>query len=286
MAYQLKPLDYALGVGTALVWGSGILFAKASLETFPPILLMAFRFLVTALVFVWFVPIPRGQLVALFWIAIVSAAIQYSMTFSGLVGLDASITLLIVQLEVPFLVLVGAVLLHETPSLRKWLGIALAFVGVGLIAGEPKVAAALGSVALVIGGAFSWALGQAMVRRLKNLSGLTTTAWVAVMATPQLFIMSALFESGQVEALQVASPLVWFTIVYMGVVMNGLGYAMWYTLVRRNPVSQVAPFLLLLPVVGAIGGYLFLGETHGPLVFIGGIIVVCGLAFIMLEKDK
>ena len=286
MGHRLTPVDIAMGVSVALVWGAGILFAKAALGYFPPILLMAFRFAVTALAFVWFVPIPRGQLKALFWIAIVSAAIQYSLTFTGLAGLDASVTLLVVQLEVPFLVLIGAVALNERPGLRKWAGIALAFVGVALIAGEPRIAAAWGSVLLVIGGAFAWAVGQAMVRRLQGLSGLTTTAWVAVMATPQLFVMSALFERGQVTAIVNAPPSVWITVAYLGLVMNGVGYVMWYSLIHRNPVSQVAPFLLLLPVFGVAGGTVFLGESLGPMVLLGGVIVVSGVAFMLVEKSN
>ena len=93
---------------------------------------------------------------ALFWVAIVSAAIQYSLTFTGLKGLDAGVTALIVQLEVPFLTLLGALLLKEVTGLRKWLGIGVAFVGVAIIVGTPAVAVAWGSVALVIGGVLGY----------------------------------------------------------------------------------------------------------------------------------
>src|SRR5918994_2693183 len=138
----LKAIDTAMGVTVALVWGMGFVFAKAAIGHFPPILLMSLRFAVTALALVWFVRMPVGLLARIFGIAIVGAAIQYSLTFTGLKGLDASVAALVVQLEVPFLVLLGAVLLKETPGLRKWLGIVLAFGGVALIAGEPRVGGA------------------------------------------------------------------------------------------------------------------------------------------------
>ena len=80
-----------------------------------------------------------GQFTKLFVIALISAAIQYSLTFTGLAGIDASVAALVVQLEVPFLVLIGAIFLGEKTGLRKWIGIAVAFTGVGLIAGEPKL---------------------------------------------------------------------------------------------------------------------------------------------------
>ncbi len=283
-AGRLGWSDYAMGVGVAFVWGMGFVFAKAAIDHFPPILLMAFRFLLTALLMVWFVRPPLGMITKIFGIAFISAAIQYSLTFTGLKGLDASIAALVVQLEVPFLVILAMVLLKERPGLRKWLGIALAFAGVALIAGEPRINNAWVSLLLVVGGAFTWALGQVLIRMLKSLDGLTAAAWVAVCATPQLFIMSALIETGQLEAVRQAGWVVWSAVIYLGVVMTAIGYAMWYTLVRRHPVSMVSPFLLLLPVFAALGGMLFLGETMSAISILGGAIVIAGVAIIVVER--
>lgn len=301
---SLRWHDYVMGVAVALTWGMGIVFAKAAIEHFPPILLMALRFTVTAAVLVWFVKPPLGQVGKIFGIAIISAAIQYSLTFTGLKGLDASVTALVVQLEVPFLVLLGAFLLKEQPSLRKWIGIAISFAGVGLIAGEPQLGGAWVSMFLVIGGAFTWSIGQVLVRTLKGLDGLTILAWVAVCAAPQLFVMSAIFETGVMGAnlgdvpaglleapakmfalMQSAGLTVWLAVIYLGVVMNGLGYGLWYTLVSRHPVGQVAPFLLLLPIFSTIGGVLFLDERLTWLTALGGAIVLAGVAAIVLERD-
>ena len=68
--------------------------------------------------------------------SVVGAAIQYSLTFTGVSGVDAGLAALVMQLEVPFLVLLGALFLGERPGLRRWLGMAVAFAGVGLIAGQ------------------------------------------------------------------------------------------------------------------------------------------------------
>ncbi|MEO3414270.1 EamA family transporter [Roseovarius sp. CAU 1744] len=281
---RLTLIDLAMGVGVALTWGLGIVFAKAAIAHFPPILLMALRFAVTALVLVWFVRMPRGQMAALFFIALISAALQYSLTFTGLKGLDAGVAALIVQLEVPFLVLVGAVFLKEKTGWRKWAGIALAFFGVYQIAGEPRISAALGSVLLVVAGAFVWAVGQAMIRRLRDIDGLTVTAWVAVMAAPQLLAVSLVVETGHWQAIQSAGWVVWATVLYLGLVMTALGYGLWYTLIRRNPVSRVAPFLLLLPVFAVLGGAVFLGEVMSAGTMLGGALVIAGVGIILTDR--
>ena len=281
---RLTPLDMTMGVAVALTWGMGIVVAKAAIDHFPPILLMSFRFAVTALVLVWFVRPPLWALWRICGIAVISAAIQYSLTFTGMLGLDASVTALVVQLEVPFLVLFGVIFLKERPGLRKWFGIAMAFGGVVLIAGEPKLNGAWGSMFMVVGGACAWAFGQILIRRLKEIDGITMTAWVAVFAAPQLLIMSLLFEEGHLPAITSAGWSVWGAVLYLGLIMTAVGYGLWYTLLRRHPVNMVAPFLLLLPVFSVIGGVLFLGEALSLQIAAGGLIVISGVALILIER--
>ena len=274
----MSSSEIVMALGVPLIWGMGFVFAKAAIAHFPPILLMALRFSLTAIVLVWFTQVPRGNMRRLFVIAIIAAAIQYSLTFTGLKGLDAGIAALIVQLEVPFLVLLGAVLLGEQPGLRKWLGIAIAFAGIGLMAYQGDFGASLISVLLVIGGAFFWALGQVMIRNLSDIHGLQVTTWVAVFAAPQLFVMSLVFESGQIDAVRNADSVVWGAVIYLGVVMTAFGYFLWNTLIRRHEVGTVAPFLLLLPVFSIIGGMLFLGEQPGIEKLAGGLVILLGVA--------
>lgn len=283
---RMAPKYVAMALMVAMIWGMGFVVAKAAMEHFPPILLMALRFTLTAAVMVWFVPIPRSTLGGLFAVSIIGAAVQYSLTFSGLKGLDAGTAALIVQLEVPFLVLLGAVLLNEKPTRRKWLGILVAFCGVGLIVGQTRLSGEWVSGLMVVGGAFTWAWGQVLVRGLKGIDGRTVTAWVAVFATPQLFLMSALFETGQTEALRVAGWGVWAAVAYLGLIMTALGYYFWNTLILRYEVGRVAPFLLLLPLFSVVGGALFLNEALSVLQLLGGAVVLFGVWLITIEPVR
>jgi O-acetylserine/cysteine efflux transporter len=280
---KLKPLEILMALMVPLVWGMGFVFAKGAINHFPPILLMAFRFALTAMVLVWFVPVPYGNLKNIFNVAIVAAAIQYSLTFTGLAGLEAGLASLVVQLEVPFLVLLGALVLKENPGLQKWAGIIISFLGVVLMTQQDSLNGSLGSVCLVVAGCFVWACGQVMIRKLKDIGGLQVTAWVAVFATPQLFIMSAIFESGQMTAIQNANDMVWLTVIYLGLVMTCLGYYLWNTLIRRHDVGTVAPFLLLLPLFSLIGGMLFLGEEPTADKLLGGVVILLGVAIITIR---
>ncbi|HSH44084.1 MAG TPA: EamA family transporter [Arenicellales bacterium] len=275
-----------MGIMVAAIWGGGFLFAKVAIEHFPPILLMALRFTVTALVLVWFVPIPKQQLGRLFWVALIGAAIQYSLTFTGLKHLYASTAIIVVQLEVPFAVLIAVVFLKDRVELIKIVGMVLAFVGVVIIAGEPRLEGDLFWVLMVAAGAFTWAIGQVMIKSLGPVGGFTLIAWLAVFAAPQLYLASWLVEDQQIEALRTATWVVWATVGYLGVIMTAVGYAMWYHLLGMYPVYQVAPFLLLLPFTTVLGGVLLLDETLTTRLIIGGLLAIGGVAIINLIHRK
>ncbi len=277
--------DLLLAVSVPIIWGAGFLFAKEAISEFPPILLMAFRFSVTALVLVWFVRPPVGHFKSIFWISLVSAAVQYSLTFTGLQYLDASTAIIVVQLEVPFGVLLAAIILKDRIQIRHIVGMTLAFVGVILIAGEPRLHSQWGSILLVVGGAFTWALGQVMVKSLGAVGGFRLIAWVAVFAAPQLFVASWLVEQDQLAAIRSATSIVWYAIVYLGIVMTAVGYGIWYHLLGKHPIKQVMPFLLLLPVATVAGGVLILDEALTPVLLIGGALAIVGVGIIVITRN-
>jgi O-acetylserine/cysteine efflux transporter len=56
-----------------------------------------------------------------------------------------------------------------------------------------------------------------------------------------------------------------------------LGYGAWAVLLGRHPVSVVAPFSLLVPVVGFAAALLILGESVSGLEIAGSILIFAGL---------
>lgn len=280
----MTPGDVLMAVSVPVIWGLGFTFAKAGLSQFPPILLMGLRFTLTALALVWFVVPPWRHLPMLALIAFVGATVQYSLTFYGLKGLDASTAVLIVQLEVPFLALIAAIFLKERIGWRRAGGLVLAFAGVALITGSPKLEGKLVFVLLMISGSLSWAVAQVMISRLSAVGGFTLIAWVAVIAAPQMLFASYLIEDNQLAALAAADWIGWGVIIYLGLIMTALGYGIWYRLLGRLEVNQAAPFLLLMPVTSVIASVVFLGERLTVGIVAGGIIVIAGLATIILPS--
>ena len=209
---------------------------------------------------------------------------QYSLTFNGLRGIDASTAALLVQLEVPFGLLLAWLVFGDRISLKQGFGIAIAFIGAILIIGEPKLAGDLIYAFMVIGGAFTWAVGQIMIKKLGNIGGFRLITGVALFATPQLFVASFLLEQDQLEQIQTATPAAWAAVAYLGLIMTALAYAMWYRLLGHYAINQVMPFLLLLPVTSVLGGIFFLGESLTTKIALGGCLAIIGVAMITIQR--
>ena len=282
----MKPVDILIAISVAVIWGMGFVIAKVGMAHFSPILLMALRFTLTAACLLCFFRPPPGILKQLFWISLISAALQYSLTFNGLRGIDASTAALLVQLEVPFGLIMAWLVFSDRIRPLQALGIIVSFSGAVLIIGEPKLAGDLIYAFMVIGGAFTWAVGQIMIKKLGNIGGFRLLTGVALFAAPQLFIASWLLEQGQLEQITTASISAWGAVIYLALVMTALGYGLWYRLLGHYSINQVMPFLLLLPVTSVFGGIFFLGESLTIKIALGGGLAVIGVAMITIQRSS
>ena len=266
-----------------ITWGLGFTLAKIGMEQFPALLIMTIRFGIAGLILVWFTKPPWGHMREIFVVALIGSTIQYGLTYNGLKGIDASTAAILVQLEGPILAIMGAFLLKEKLGITRALGMGLAFIGVLIIAGEPRLDGHLNSVILLIAGSAVWAVAQIMISRLKDLSGITILAWVAIMATPQMFVASLLIEDGQWLAITTASFIDWSIILYLALIMTVLGYSVWYHLLSSVDVSKVSPFLMLLPITSIIAGMVLLDEKFTSSMAIGGLLIMSGVASTLIN---
>ena len=266
-----------------ITWGLGFTLAKIGMEQFPALLIMTIRFGIAGLILVWFTKPPWGHMREIFVVALIGSTIQYGLTYNGLKGIDASTAAILVQLEGPILAIMGAFLLKEKLGITRALGMGLAFIGVLIITGEPRLDGHLDSVILLIAGSAVWAVAQIMISRLKDLSGITILAWVAIMATPQMFVASLLIEDGQWLAITTASFIDWSIILYLALIMTVLGYSIWYHLLSSVDVSKVSPFLMLLPITSIIAGIVLLDEKLTSSMILGGLLIMSGVASTLIS---
>jgi drug/metabolite transporter (DMT)-like permease len=66
-------------------------------------------------------------------------------------------------------------------------------------------------------------------------------------------------------------------VLYLGIVITGLGYLVWNWALERVSASRAAIYLNVQPLVGALLGVVWLGEPLSVFTVAGGALVVLGL---------
>ena len=283
----MKIQDIFIALLVPIILGFGFVIAKPAMEYFPTYLLMGMRFTIPALILVWWFPLPKGLYLDLFKVSLIGSTLQYGLTYTGLNIIDASSAILLVQLEVPFGIIIAFFLLKEIPTVKNIIGLVIAFIGVFILTGAPNLEGKYLGVLLTISGAFTWALGAVMAKPLsKKIGAFALMTWLCVFSGPMLILVSIIFDGNPIPYLLSANFNSWMTVLFLGFIMQPVGYAAWYYVLRKYPVNKVMPVLLILPVTGLITSIFLLGEDPPKQVFLGGLVIISGVALILFTKKN
>ncbi|WP_019809770.1 EamA family transporter, partial [Saccharomonospora halophila] len=276
--------DRLLAVLTAVLWGCNFLAIHAMLTHFPPLLAGSLRFLVIAVPTMLLVPWPKVRPRWLIGYGLGFGTGQFAFLFVGLdLGMPTGLASLVLQASAPFTVLLGAVLLRERLTGRQVTGIVLAVAGMTAIAWQRAEYAAVLPVLLTVFAALSWAIGNLCARRAEPANALHFVLWSAVVPPLPMFVLSVLFEGPRAQWAAVSTVFTGDGLIGLGafayVVLLGTvaGSGIWTTLMRRNPAGVVAPFSLLVPVVGLSLAFAVLGERPTPVELAASVVVVAGV---------
>jgi drug/metabolite transporter (DMT)-like permease len=283
---------YAKLVAVPAIWGGTFIAGRILALAVPAAVGSLLRFVVAVgalLAAAWWLEgglprLTRRQLLGTVLLG-VTGIFAYNLFFLGaLARLPASRTSLIIALNPVVTIAAASLLLGERMSPRRWLGVAVALVGVWIVISRGDV---LGSVAgavglgelLMFGGVCSWAAYTLIGRRvLAGLTPLAATTWAALWGTA-LLALAALPELGRVEVADLTLPVV-LSVLYLGVLGTAVGFVWYYQAVQRLGASRTVIFNNLVPVFGATFGVLLLGEPLLPSMLLGGAIAVAGVMLV------
>ena len=283
----MKLQDILIALIVPITLGFGFVIAKPAFEYFPPFLLMGLRFTITALILIWWFPIPKGLFKDLIIVSFVGSTLQYALTYSGLNMIDASSAVLLVQVEVPVGVILAYFLLKEKPGIKNIIGIGISFFGVYILTGAPSLEGKFIGILLTLTGATTWAYGAVLAKPLsEKMNPLALTAWLALFSGPPLIIASNIYDGNMMNYFRSASLTSWIIVAYIGLIMQPVSYGCWYYVLKRHPVYKVLPIMMLLPITGLVASIFLLGEEPGKYILIGGTIILIGVGMILFGKQK
>jgi O-acetylserine/cysteine efflux transporter len=164
-------------------------------------------------------------------------------------------------------------------SKAQILGALIAFVGVAYVAFNTGGDVNFMGLLLVELAALSWAAGNLVSKKIGRVDILSLVTWGSLISLPFLLALSLLLES-HLWSMETIINLSWQGIgalAYLVYPVTLFGFAMWSWLLSRHPATVVAPFTLLIPIVGFSASALLLGESLPLWKIIAGVLVIVGL---------
>jgi O-acetylserine/cysteine efflux transporter len=192
---------------------------------------------------------------------------------------------LVLQASAPFTVMLAGIFLREHITARQATGIAVAVLGLAAIAFYRSQVAALLPVILTLAGALGWALGNICSREARAPKPMQLTMWMAVVPPIPMLALSLIFDGPHRIARSFATLTSWsawgsvLALLYIAVIAAMVGYGIWNTLLSRNPSSQVAPFAMLVPVIGVLSSWVAFGESISLVEVVAGAAVIGGVLY-------
>ncbi|MFD6063546.1 EamA family transporter [Rhodococcus wratislaviensis] len=277
--------DRLLGLTVVVLWGLNFLAIRAGLDHFPPFFFAALRFFVIAIPVILFVPRPQVPLKWLLMYGLGFGVCQFAFLFWAMhVGMPTGLASLVLQSSAPFTVVLGAVLLRERLRPTQVCGLLVAMAGMTLIGWDRAQHAALLPVALTLLAGLSWALGNIGSRKAASDQPMRLMLWMCVIPPLPMLALSIGVEGPSVgwnsltSSLEGNGPLALAGLAYIVILGTVAGSGLWTALLSRYPAGTVAPFSLLVPIVGIGASWLVLHEEPSVLSLIGGAVVIAGAA--------
>ena len=177
-------------------------------------------------------------------------------------------------------------MLGEAIHWRRWLGIGLSFAGVVVIGFSPEVLGSGPGLWLVVIAAFVGAIGLVAIKRVRDLEPLELQAWLAWGSLPILLPLSLLIEDGQVASLRQAGLQGWGALLYSALLASLVAHTAYFALIRRYPVTSVAPVTVLTPLFGVFFSVLLLGDVLDARMVVGGLLTLTGVTVIVVRERK
>ncbi len=281
----MKPFHLFLMLVCQFFWGINFVAAKYGLMYFQPLFFVALRFTLVAILLLPVVGLPKRKLLHLIPLSMTMGVMHFSLIFTGMRYLDAATSSIAVQLQVPFAAILAAIFFKETVGWRRLVGMIVAFAGVVLIAGEPRFAGNLWPLLSVIGAALVWATANVQVKALGDeFDALRLNGYIAILAAPQLLLVSYLIEGNQWPQVLEVDWRGWAALLFQSVIVAIGTYLIWYNMMRRYPVNQVMPFTLLLPMIGVLSGHVMLDEPITWQMLLGGLATLAGVAIVVIRR--
>ena len=176
--------------------------------------------------------------------------------------------------------MIGTGLLRgERPAPAEWFGLALAVSGIGWLVSPGLAAPSPLAAGLMILAGLAWGVYSLRGRKLGDPLPMTAAnfLWAVPLAVIAFFA---------VPGTPYYSPAGVGWALLSGALASGVGYAVWYAVLPRLTATRAATLQLTVPVLAALGGVIFLGETISVRLVGASLLVLGGVGLAIQGRRR
>lgn len=275
-----------------LIWGSTYLFIRFAIETIPPFLTGASRFLVAGALLYAFArrrgaPVPSaaerrvGVLTGVLMLGVGNGAVVWAEQTvpSGIVALIVS--------TVPVWIVLFDWMRPRGARPRNgvFVGLALGLVGMVILVGPRAVVGQghvneIGALVLFIG-SLGWALGSVITRAHGGVRSPLVFSAIQMFAASGAMLAAALvsreFIAFSLAQVSLKSALSW---VYLALAGSIIGYSAYVYLLRVVSAAKASTYAYVNPVIAVLLGWAFANEPIGTRTLVAAAVILAGVAII------
>ena len=267
----------------SLLWGAAYLFVRAAVPDFGPAPLVVLRLGLAALLLApvmllrggW--PTLRAHPRQLLMLGVPFTALPFMLLAYASLHITAGLVAVLNATAPLFAGLIAHYLLKERLGIWRALGLIVGFTGVGVLMwGSTSFKSSSGVVAVfaVLGTSTVWSVGANYTR--KHLAGADS-----LVITVGSLLAASLFLAPLAWATWPSvnpGARAWAEVAFLGVASSGLGFLMYFRLLRRIGPVRAMSVTFLNPVVAMVSGSFYLDERVTLQMIVGGAVVLLGTA--------
>jgi len=289
-----RPVDLALLLVLATLWGASFTFIKVGVETIPPVTLIAGRTSVAALVLLAVMryrgiglPTDRALWRRFLFQACLNSVFPFTLIAWAEQTVDAGLaTILNSSAPIFTFLLTWCLAGRQAATGRKLFGVVPGMVGICLIVGVGALsgfAHQLVAELAIVAATVCYAGAAIFGRNFERIDPLLPAAGSLICGALVLIPLSLVVDRPWTLAPSARSVL---ALIFLSVFSTALAFTIYFRLLRTlGPVGTTSQAYLRVPIGVAIG-VLFLGETLSPTSWVGFLCVIAGVAAMTLPERK
>ena len=276
----LAPAGLLLALLVTAGWGLNFVVIKLSVAEVSPFLVVALRFVMAAFPAVLFVPRPQVPLRALTGFGLVVGVVQVAFLYLAIrLGVSPGLASVLMQLQAFFTALLASRVLRERITWNQWLGMGIAFTGMGAIGFFGSQHVNVAGLLLILAAAAGWAMSNVYIRVVRDVNVVSLVVWSSLIPPIPLALLAGAFEPWEtlISDVTQGGPAFWIGMAFMAYFNTLFASIVWNALIQRHGASRVAPLSLLVPVFGLLTSGIYFREAFSVTELVGAALVFLGL---------